>query len=263
MRKILKLGVMTLFLTTPLNAQFAPPGNKKPVIRKQISKPKTLIEQQREWVIQATRTELARIEKLPRSAGVNANVQQAITNYAPSNGFGYARDWNASDCENSIGRAEKKFNLPPYLLVAIALTESGIKGKPSPFALNISGKSYYPNDTSEMKALISRNGGSTSSIDVGCLQINLKWHAPRFKNWESLLVPNYNAEYAALYLTELHRKYGNWSSAVGAYHSRTPWRSENYACLVSRRWSQIFGSERSGCGANIDAMASYMYQTQR
>ena len=223
-----------------------------------------MAEKQRMWIADAVKSEVARVNSLPRTSDVSAGIQQAVTAYAPSAGYGigYARDWTPDDCERSIRKAERKYALPPYLLAAIALTESGRDGKPSPLAMNIAGRTYFASDTGEMETVVARNGGEGASIDVGCVQVNLRWHAARFKNWRSLLVPMYNAEYAALYLTELKRRYGSWNAAVGAYHSRTPWRSANYACLVSRRWSQIFGSQRSGCGADIEAMARLMYATQ-
>lgn len=228
------------------------------------SRPRTMAEQQREWAIAAARAAVTKINFLPRTAPVAATVQQAVTAFAPAASFaaGYAQDWTPDDCERSIRSAERKYGLPPYLLAAIALTESGRDGKPSPVAMNIGGRPYFARSTQDMQDTVFRNGGEGASIDVGCMQINLRWHASRFKDWRSLLVPSYNAEYGALYLTELYRKTGSWNAAVGAYHSRTPWKSANYACLVSRRWSQIFGSVRPGCGADIEAMARYMYATQ-
>lgn len=272
-KKILALFLVavTFLGGQPASAQFGNPRpagtaqTARPAPRQQAPRPRTLAEQQRAWAQAATKAELTKVNFLPRTAPVASSVQQAVTAYAPASGFGYgyARDWTPDDCERAIRGAEKRYNLPPYLLAAIALTESGKDGKPSPVAMNIAGRSYFASDTDEMQQVVARNGGEGASIDVGCVQVNLRWHASRFKDWRSLLVPSYNAEYAALYLTELYKKYGSWNSAVGAYHSRTPWRSANYACLVSRRWSQIFGSERPGCGADIEAMARLMYATQR
>jgi hypothetical protein len=261
--------LVAMTAATPAAAQFSPPKARAAgaAVTNVIAPraPRTLAEQQRAWIANATKTAISKVNFLPRTAPVTAQVSQAVTAYAPGTSFGvgYARDWTPDDCERSIKAAERKYDIPPYLLAAIALTESGRQGKPSPVAMNIAGRSYYASDTAEMQAVVARNGGETSSIDVGCLQVNLRWHAPRFRNWRSLLVPSYNAEYAALYLKELYRATGSWNGAVGAYHSRTPWRSANYACLVSRRWSQIFGSTRSGCGADIEAMARLMYATQR
>jgi soluble lytic murein transglycosylase-like protein len=257
------LPAQAQFGPTRARAASTPQSNVLAPVRK--PRPRTLAEQQREWIMGAAKDAMAKVNFLPRTAPVTTAVKQAVTAYAPgtSFGFGYARDWTPDDCERSIRSAERKYNLPPYLLAAIALTESGRDGKPSPVAMNINGRSYFASNTGDMQDVVARYGGETASIDVGCMQVNLRWHAPRFKNWRSLLVPSYNAEYAALYLTELYRRTGSWNGAVGAYHSRTPWRSANYACLVSRRWSQIFGSVRTGCGADIESMARLMYSTQR
>lgn len=265
MRKIVAAALAALAAIggVPAQAQFATPTRPRATAPVQRSAPSTLAEQQRRWAVDATRTAVAKVNLLPRTAPVAASVQSAITAYAPSSGVvGYAQAWTADDCERSIRGAERKYNLPPYLLAAIALTESGYKGRPSPYAMNIGGRSYFASSTDEMQRVVAQGGGEGASIDVGCLQVNLRWHAGRFKNWRSLLVPSYNAEYAALYLTELYRDTGSWNAAVGAYHSRTQWKSANYACLVSRRWSQIFGSVRPGCGADIEAMSRLMYATQ-
>jgi len=258
------LAAIVLLAAPAAQAQFATPQRPRTSVPVAPRKPTTLAERQRAWAVEATRAAVAKVNLLPRTAPVAVSVQQQITAYAPTNGaIGYAQAWTADDCERSIRGAEKKYALPPYLLAAIALTESSYEGRPSPFAMNVSGRPYFASGTQDMENVVARSGGESASIDVGCLQVNLRWHAGRFRDWRSLLVPNYNAEYAALYLVELYRKYGSWNAAVGAYHSRTPWKSANYACLVSRRWSQIFGSVRPGCGADIEAMSRLMYATQQ
>lgn len=268
MKHWMKAAVLMLavVLSSPCQAQFSPrtagPGTSVKAMPKRVQ---TLAEQQKGWAMQDVKTALAKIRFLPKTTGVSYKVQQAVTEYAPSDdgSEGYGREWTADGCEKSIKRAETRYGLPPYLLHAIALTESGRAGRPNPLAMNIGGRPYFARNIGDMKRMVAQFGGETSSIDVGCLQVNLKYHAGRFKDWRSLLVPGYNAEYAALYLVELHKRYGTWSGAVGAYHSRTPWKSANYACLISRTWSQIFGAQKAGCGANIDAMSNLMYQTQR
>ncbi len=263
---LLLLCSMGLAFPGQSHAQFRPkvdqpkaqPAMPRPVQRQII---RSRSEREAELVRQIARQSIAKIQKLPQSSGVTWSTQKAVTNYTAGDVSGYGTDWTSDHCEKSIRLAEKKYKLPPYLLHAIALTESGRGGRPSPMAMNIGGRTYIATSTADMKTTVSTNGGSTSSIDVGCLQINLKYHSKRFRNWDALLVPIYNAEYAALYLTELKRELGSWNAAVGAYHSRTPWRSADYACVVSRRWSQIFGWEKTGCGAAIDPMARLMYET--
>lgn len=264
MRRMVAALVLTCsaWNSAAADAQFAAPnGRFKPSTNAtRRAAPQTSWDRQRRWVVDATRRAMTKVDFLPRGAPVKAEVQQAVTAFAPA---ATARAWDSGDCERSISMAETEYGLPPYLLAAIALTESGREGRPSPLAMNIGGRPYFASSTQEMEQVVLRNGGDRSSIDVGCTQINLRWHAGRFKDWRSLLIPIYNAEYAALYLRDLRRQKGSWTAAVGAYHSNTPWRSANYACLVSRNWSQIFGWSRPGCGADIEAMSSLMYTTRQ
>lgn len=164
---------------------------------------------------------------------------------------------SSNDCTNAISNSEKKYNLPPYLLQAIAITESGVNGKPNPWAMNIKGKSHYASGYNEVVNIVNRHG-TKPSIDVGCSQINLKWHAHRFNDWKQLLNPQINADYAAFHLIELKKEFGSWSKAVSAYHSRTNWRGVNYACKVSSNYGKIFGDNRNGCGPDIEILSNYL-----
>lgn len=192
-------------------------------------------------------------------AGVESWVQNAMDKQ-PSMAVGY--NPNSGVCEQAISAAEKQYNLPPFILHAIAITESGVKGRPYPYAMNIKGKAHYAGSAQEMYNIVMQHG-PTSSIDVGCVQVNLKWHGKRFPNWAALLDPQTNAQYAAFHLTELFREFGSWNAAVSAYHSRTSWRGVNYACLVSKNYGLILGDQRRGCGPSIEHLAAYLYANVR
>ncbi len=163
----------------------------------------------------------------------------------------------AERCEKAIAAAEKKYGLPPFILRAISITESGRNHKPSPWAMNIMGKSHFAAGPDEVEAIVNHYGPG-SSIDIGCAQVNLRWHARRFDDWRSLIDPEVNADYAAFYLLELRRETGSWGRAVSAYHSRTNWRGANYACTVSRNYGRLLGDNRKGCGPDIDALTAYL-----
>ncbi|WP_236626172.1 lysozyme family protein [Actibacterium mucosum] len=66
------------------------------------------------------------------------------------------------------------------------------------------------------------------SYDVGCFQLNFKWHGHNFSSIEQMIQPDANALYAARFLLELYREKGNWTDAAGAYHSRTPKYANKY-----------------------------------
>lgn len=167
----------------------------------------------------------------------------------------------AEMCEKAISKAEAKYGLPPYLLQAIAVTESGRKDGPWPWAMNIMGKAHYAQTQAELEAIVNRYG-SSASIDIGCAQVNLKYHGGRFDDWRSLVDPVNNADYAAFHLMELRRELGSWGKAVAAYHSRTNWRGAGYACKVSSNYGRLLGDKRKGCGPDIDVLTAYLQKRQ-
>ena len=67
-----------------------------------------------------------------------------------------------------------------------------------------------------------------TSFDVGCFQINYRWHGARFASLEEMLEPAANARYAARFLSDLHEETGTWTAAAGAYHSRTERHARRY-----------------------------------
>ena len=216
-------------------------------------------------MVAQTRAEMARSQKtgakvtsLP-SESVSVYNQRAIAAAAPAQQFSSGNDMTPDKCEYHIRLAERQYGIPPSLLQAISLTESGKGGRPNPYAMNIGGKGYSASNVNEMIRIANSNWG-VQNVDVGCMQISLKHHADKFQDWRTLLNPKYNVEYAAYYLTQLKRELGTWTRAVGAYHSRTQWRGANYVCLVTRRWGQIYGSNRSGCGPNLEMMAQLLYR---
>src|SRR3546814_5116789 len=75
-------------------------------------------------------------------------------------------------CSKLIADTENRRQIPRGLLMAIAVTESGMNGIPNPHAMNIAGKTYHARDLEDMAQVISNNWTSgVRSIDVGCIQI--------------------------------------------------------------------------------------------
>lgn len=66
------------------------------------------------------------------------------------------------------------------------------------------------------------------SFDVGCFQINFKWHGAAFSSIDDMFDPMRNAAYAAAFLKRLHSELGSWPAAAGAYHSRNRQYAESY-----------------------------------
>jgi soluble lytic murein transglycosylase-like protein len=145
-------------------------------------------------------------------------------------------------CTPYILAMEGAFGIPRGLLLAIAQTESGGKGEPYPWALNVGGTPMFPSSLAAMQAAIEDNGGGESpNIDVGCMQISLRYHKQTLPDYTLIFQPRYNVIYAAYFLRRLFNQYGNWLQAIAHYHSSNPDRQFAYACRVLERLKKIRG----------------------
>ncbi|WP_238578756.1 lytic transglycosylase domain-containing protein [Inquilinus limosus] len=145
-------------------------------------------------------------------------------------------------CTPYILAMEGAFGIPRGMLLAIAQTESGGKGDPYPWALNVGGTPMFPSSLAAMKAAIEDNGGGESpNIDVGCMQISLRYHKQTLPDYTLIFQPQYNVIYGAYFLRRLFNKYGNWLQAIAHYHSSDPDRQFAYACRVLERLKKIRG----------------------
>ncbi len=120
----------------------------------------------------------------------------------------------------------------PYLLYAVALTESsrGIDGlsSPWPWALHHGGRTYYPRSSTEALADIRQHRSEHHDlIDVGLMQVNLRWHGHRVKVLEDLIDPKTNLDLGAKILREaIDSAPNNLPLGVGRYHA---WRDQKAA----------------------------------
>ena len=73
----------------------------------------------------------------------------------------------------------------------------------------------------------------TTNVDVGCMQLNWKWHSEAFASRADMLDPVQNTAYAARFLKELKNQLGSWELATAAYHSTDPDRGQAYVAKVS------------------------------
>lgn len=126
----------------------------------------------------------------------------------------------ANPCEAEIVRAAKTYDIPVGILYAVGLTETGHKGSLQPYALNIEGKAVFARNPAEAERIFAtarRNGKSL--IDLGCMQINHRYHASAFRDVAEMLDPRQNVDYAARFLVDLRRRHESWSLAVARYHA--------------------------------------------
>jgi hypothetical protein len=82
------------------------------------------------------------------------------------------------------------------------------------------------------------------SFDIGCFQLNHKWHGAQFNSISQMFDPEANALYAAEFLKKLYSEKRDWSAAAGAYHSRT----EKYATRYRDRFDRILAEVSSSFG---------------
>ena len=138
-----------------------------------------------------------------------------------------------NELKRLIAEQEKRNNIPSGLLLAIATVESGSK----PYALNIQGKSVIAMNKRQAASLIHEAlANGITNIDVGVMQLNVKWHRENFGSIEEMLEPKKNIEYAASFLLTLYKKYGNWHRAVRFYHSSRAEYYRKYSRKITLAW---------------------------
>ena len=147
-----------------------------------------------------------------------------------------------TNCFNFTEKYGKQFNIPDKLLTSISLVESGIKKNNKfvswPWTLNVSGKSKFFDNKIEALDFLKKNH-QNKNIDVGCMQISLKYHFNEFDSLENILDPDENVKYAAKFLKNLFSKHKRWNEAISRYHSSTPIRKKQYLKKVKNYWAEI------------------------
>jgi len=141
-------------------------------------------------------------------------------------------------CETAAKFASYQTQVPISILLAVAQTESGrsVDGhlRAWPWAVNVHGKGhYFPSKTQAREFLAALLRSGETNFDVGCFQLNFRWHNAAFGTVDEMLNPESNALYAANFLSDLHNRSKDWLMAIGQYHSRTTALAEKYLAKVS------------------------------
>ncbi|NOG73263.1 lytic transglycosylase domain-containing protein [Roseicella sp. DB1501] len=143
-------------------------------------------------------------------------------------------------CRAAILRAEQERGLPPRLLAAIGRVESGRRDPqtgsfaPWPWTINAEGRgSFFPDKAAAIAAVRALQAQGVRSIDVGCMQINLRHHPDAFASLEEAFDPLANARYAARFLSEMQATRGDWMLTASHYHSQTPAHAEPYRARIA------------------------------
>lgn len=136
-------------------------------------------------------------------------------------------------CDDAARLAAVRTSVPLEVLLAVTRNETGRKrngrSEPWPWTVNMEGDGFWFDTEDQAQAFVFEHFKTGArSFDVGCFQINYKWHGAAFNSIEQMFDPAQNAIYAAQFLSSLYEETGDWLEAVGAYHSRTPEHAERY-----------------------------------
>ena len=149
------------------------------------------------------------------------------------------------DCEVLAARAGAEAGVPEGVLAAIARVEAGrgIGGgqrRAWPWTLNQGGDgSFHPDKATALAKAETLIAQGVRNLDLGCMQLNWRWHAAAFTGADEMLDPVANTRYAALFLAELARRNGSWERAVALYHSSDPARGTAYAGKVAAALAEV------------------------
>lgn len=150
-------------------------------------------------------------------------------------------------CDQAAIGAATKTGVPQNVLLALTRTETGRsrsgKLQPWPWTVNLRGKGYWFSSKAEAVSFVTLHHDSgAKSFDIGCFQVNFKWHGQAFQSIADMFDPAINALYAANFLQDLHQSRDDWTEAAGAYHSRTPELKARYQA----RFEDIFAAMGPG-----------------
>lgn len=136
-------------------------------------------------------------------------------------------------CVGAAQTAADRTGVPLSVLMAVTLTETGRRTDaglaPWPWAINQAGKGYwFATQQEAVDFADSQLALGLQNFDVGCFQLNHRWHSKGFRSTADMFDPTSNALYAARFLAELYAEKGDWSLAAATYHSRTPEEADIY-----------------------------------
>jgi hypothetical protein len=161
----------------------------------------------------------------------------------------------ANACTSAIDSAERRYGIPSRLLLAVAITESGVNGIPYPWTVHLAGRAIYaPNQAAASRYLRDPKGRVRANAFAGCMQLSVRYHQASFAQPEHMLEPAQNVSYAARFLASLKGDWGGWAEAVSHYQGGKPRQQLAYLCKVWRTLGALEPASlrelgAPGCGA--------------
>ncbi|MBN9543505.1 MAG: transglycosylase SLT domain-containing protein [Alphaproteobacteria bacterium] len=138
-----------------------------------------------------------------------------------------------ASCKAHFSNAAEKYGIPQGILQTV----SHIESLKHPWTVNVKGKGYYfrtkEHAIEYVKNLIEKG---VTNIDIGCMQINYKYHKSAFKDVNDMFNPQNNIEYAAKFIRTNYGVYQNWRKAVAVFHSKNVEHSAKYIYKFSKNF---------------------------
>lgn len=154
------------------------------------------------------------------------------------------RAFAATAVPDGYRRVADAHGIPSDVFYAVALAESGTRIEPLralrpwPWTLNVQGDGrFYPSRHTATSALQAVLASGRTSVDVGLMQVNWRYHQNALGGLVEALDPYRNLQVAAGILSACYRSRGDWWVAVGCYHAPNDEpRAERYRERVKLIW---------------------------
>lgn len=149
-------------------------------------------------------------------------------------------------CLVQTAKYEKKEKIQTNLLSSVALVESGRysekhkTGVAWPWTVGALKKGTFYNTKEQAVAAVEKlRAQGVENIDVGCMQINLKYHPDAFHSLNDAFDPQKNVAYAARYLKSLYDETKSWGAAATRYHSKSAGYAFRYEDKLLDTWQKL------------------------
>lgn len=143
-----------------------------------------------------------------------------------------------------------QLNLDPLLIYSVALAESAKANSnrdlgPHPWTLRAD-KAFYSSSKEDAEKTLSQLLKQTKSVDVGLMQVNVRWHGHKVSKPSDLLDPSINMKVGATFLAEMiNSTPDDLELAIGKYHvgptitTNNKSRAKNYGQRVLAIYKNI------------------------
>jgi hypothetical protein len=153
-----------------------------------------------------------------------------------------ARQDPAALCLDAATAASARTGVPYDVLLAITKVETGRNNRPWPWTVNFGGEGRWFDSATEAEASVAEAvGRGVTNVDLGCFQLNYRWHGAAFASIADMLDPGQNATYAAEFLAGHFEQTGDWALAAAAYHSANPELATDYQAKFEAAYSATGG----------------------